>query len=140
GAYKGMKAGMRNNNTKPVPPRNPNQGTSRDEQQFSTNNVNSPNGAESGHSTNGTNTVPTKPNTSTTSRSHGSSAGNIPVNTNNVPSNAGGENANGIGEQSTSSNQQKPVVNTGGQGHIYPQQKHSLLGGNRTVQRANHFL
>src|SRR5699024_4536905 len=89
GAYKGMKAGMRNNNTKPVPPRNPNQGTSRDEQQFSTNNVNSPNGAESktGHSTNGTNTVPTKPNTSATSRSSGSSAGNIPVNTNNVPSN-----------------------------------------------------
>src|SRR5699024_8463102 len=63
GAYKGMKAGMRNNNTKPVPPRDPDQKASQHEQQFSTNAINNPN-VESK-----TNTVPTKPNTSVPSRS-----------------------------------------------------------------------
>ncbi|MDY0407208.1 hypothetical protein P5G51_019400 [Virgibacillus sp. 179-BFC.A HS] len=43
GAYKGMKDGMRNNNVKPVPPRDQNQGKSRNERQFSTNTVNNPN-------------------------------------------------------------------------------------------------
>src|SRR5699024_12641182 len=77
GAYNGVKAGMRNNNTKPVPPRNPDQKASQHEQQFSTNAVNNPN-VESK-----TNTVPTKPNTSVPNR-NGSLASTIPINTSDV--------------------------------------------------------
>lgn len=140
--YKGMKDGMRNNNVKPVPPRDPNQGTTRNEQQFSTNAVNNPNGVEpkTSTSTNGTNTVPTKPNASIPSRPSGSLASTIPINTSNVSSSDGDGTTNGVSEGTASSNQHKPVVNAGGQGHIYPQRKHTLLGGNRTVQRASHYL
>src|SRR5699024_6094183 len=141
GAYKGMKAGMRNNNTKPVPPRDPNQGTSRNEQQFSTNAGNNSNDIESKTNTsNGTNTVPTKPNTSVPSYSSGSLASRIPINTNNASGRNDGGNSDGVGGGAPSSSQHKPIVNAGGQGHIYPQRKHTLLGGNRTVQRASHFL
>lgn len=132
GAYKGMKAGMRNNNTKPVPPRNPDQKASQNEQQFSTNAINNPN-VESK-----TNTVPTKPNTSIPGRS-GSLASSIPVNTSNV-SGSDSDGSSNVGGGATSSSQHKPLVNAGGQGYIHPQRKHTLIGGNRTVQRANHFL
>src|SRR5699024_7156795 len=67
-------------------------------------------------------------------------ASTIPINTSNVSGNDGGGSTNGVGGESSSSSQHKPVVNVGGQGHIYPQRKHTLLGGNRTVQRAGHFL
>ncbi len=142
GMYKGMKDGMRNNNVKPVPPRDPNQGTTRNEQQFSTNAVNNPNGVEpkTSTSTNGTNTVPTKPNASIPSRPSGSLASTIPINTSNVSGSDGDGSTNGVGGGSSLSSQHNPVVNAGGQGHIYPQRKHTLLGGNRTVQRASHFL
>src|SRR5699024_11746587 len=109
----GMKAGMRNNNTKPVPPRNPDQKASQNEQQFSTNAINNPN-VESK-----TNTVPTKPNTSIPGRS-GSLASSIPVNTSNV-SGSDSDGSSNVGGVVTSSSQHKTIVNTGGHGHIHTQ-------------------
>ncbi|OZU88643.1 hypothetical protein CIL03_10145 [Virgibacillus indicus] len=156
GAYKGMKDGMRNNNVKPIPPRDPNQETSRNEQQFSTypnavnngksnimqtgaNSTNSKN-AGSSTNTNGTNSIPkTAENQGMQNHSKGSHANSIPFNTSAVTS-SGGSNESGAGGQTVSNSQTKPVVNPGNEGHIYPQRKHTLIGGNRTVQRGSHFL
>src|SRR5699024_7811572 len=102
GAYKGMKAGMRNNNTKPVTPRNLDQKASQHEQQFSTNAVNNPN-VESK-----TNTVPTKPNTSVPNR-NGSLASTIPINTSDVSGSDSGGASKVWGEPKIPS-QQKPIV------------------------------
>ncbi|MGJ9459940.1 pLS20_p028 family conjugation system transmembrane protein [Oceanobacillus sp. CF4.6] len=142
GVYKGMKDGMRNNNVKPVPPREPNQETSRNERQFSTNTINKSNIMEpkTGTSTNGTSTVPSKPNTSIPSRPSGSPASTIPINTSNVSAGDGGSSKSEVGGKSSSASQHKPVVNAGRRGHIYPQRNHTLIGGNRSVQRASHFL
>src|SRR5699024_4567507 len=41
---------------------------------------------------------------------------------------------------SSSPSQTIPTINNGRQGHIYPQGRHTILGNNRTVQRAGHFL
>lgn len=155
GAYKGMKDGMRNNNVKPVPPRDPNRETSRNEQQFSTNpnavnnsqsnmmqsgtsSTNSKN-AGSNANTNGTNSMPETSSQSMLNRPKGSLASSIPFNTSAVTKN-GGSKESGVEGQSVSNSQPKPVVNGGREGHIYPQRKHTLIGGNRTVQRASHFL
>src|SRR5699024_12116829 len=58
----GMRDGKRNGNVKPVPPHDPNKGTSQDKQQFSTNAVNNSN-ASRGDNTpvNGSSTIPTRP-------------------------------------------------------------------------------
>src|SRR5699024_1703561 len=54
--------------------------------------------------------------------------------------NTGNDTNSSAGKTSTTLNQSTPIVNTGRQGHIHPQRKHTLLGGNRTAQRAGHFL
>src|SRR5690625_2587247 len=134
GMYKGMRDGKRNGNVKPVPPHDPNKGTSQDKQQFSTNAVNNSN-ASRGDNTpvNGSSTIPTRPS------SHGPSTPTEPhVNRKSI--NTSNANNSSAGKTSTTTNQFTPGVNTGRQGHIHPQRKHTLLGGNRTAQRAGHFL
>src|SRR5699024_10450323 len=117
GIYKGIKDGKRNGNVKPVPPRNPDKGTSQNKQQYSTNAIGTSNapGSNMGPSVNGSNTIPT---------------------------NAIGrdEENNGTGKMSSNPNKSTPIVNTGRKGHIHPQRRHTVLGNNRTVQRAGHFL
>src|SRR5699024_6232771 len=71
--------------------------------------------------------------------SHGSSTPTEPhVNTKSIS--ASNATNSSVGKTSTTPNQSTPIVNTGRQGHIHPQRKHTLLGGNRTAQRARHFL
>lgn len=155
GMYKGMKDGLRNDNVKPIPPRDSNQETSRNERQFST----KPNALNNGQSnmmqskisptnsknagpsakTNDTNTIPATLNQSMPDRPKGSLASSIPFNASAI-TDSGGTKESGSGGRSVSNSQSKPVVNGGGEGHIYPQRKHTLIGGNRTVQRASHFL
>src|SRR5699024_7742229 len=116
------------------PPHDPNKGTSQDKQQFSTNAVNNSN-ASRGDNTpvNGSSTIPTRPS------SHGPSTPTEPhVNSKHI--NKSNDNNSSDGKTSTTPNQSTPVVNAGRQGHIHPQRTHTLLGGNRTAQRAGHFL
>ncbi|HLR43127.1 MAG TPA: hypothetical protein VK067_07825, partial [Pseudogracilibacillus sp.] len=133
GMYKGMRDGMRNGNVKPVPPHDPNKDTSQDKQQFSTN-VN-PNASRSNAtpSVNGSSTIPAKASTNDLSTHAGSLASAMPIHTNN-----GTNESHGSAGQS--SPRSKPVMNAGGQGHIHPKRSHTILGGNRSVQRAGHFL
>src|SRR5699024_4547417 len=137
GMYKGMRDGKRNGNVKPVPPHDSNKGTSQNKQQFSTNAVNNPN-ALRGNSTpvNGSSTIPTKPSSHGTNTRTDPHASTTSINT----SNATNATKSSAGKTSITPNQSKPAVNTGRQGHIHPQRKHTLLGGNRTAQRAGHFL
>src|SRR5690625_3358986 len=63
GMYKGMRDGKRNGNVKPVPPRDPNKGTTQDKQQFSTNTVNNTNASRGNNKlVNGSSTRSTKHN------------------------------------------------------------------------------
>src|SRR5699024_12747689 len=59
---------------------------------------------------------------------------------NSKPNNTSHANNSSAGKTSTTPKQPTRVVNAGRQGHIHPQRKHTLLGGNRTAQRAGHFL
>lgn len=137
GMFKGMRDGKRNGNVKPVPPHDPNKGTSQDKQQFSTNAVNNSNASRGGNTpVNGSSTIPTRPSSHGTSTPTEPHVNSKPINTSDA-TNATNSNA---GKTSTTPNQSTPVVNTGRQGHIHPQRKHTLLGGNRTAQRAGHFL
>lgn len=123
GMYKGMRDGKQNSNVKPVPPRDPNKDTSLGKQQFSTNAT-------------GSNTMPSVNGAKTASGTPvGSLASTIPIQTKNGPN---GDSS--AGPASSSPHQPKPVVNAGSQRQTYPQRNHTLLGGNRTVQRAGHFL
>ena len=132
GMYKGMRDERRNSNVKPIPSHDPNKSTSQNKQQFSTN-------APRSNTTplvNGSNTIPTKPDSNISTAPVGSLASRIPINTNNGTNESNSSTDKGISTPS----QSNPVVNTGQQGHIYPRRNHTLLGGNRTVQRTGHFL
>lgn len=138
GMYKGMRDGKRNGNVKPVPPQDPNKGTSQNKQQFPTNTINKPNvsGSNQTSSGNGSSTIPTKQHSNKSSTPVGSLASTIPLNT----SNETNESQGSTGQMPPPPNSSNPAMNAGGQGHIYPKRNHTILGGNRTVQRAGHFL
>src|SRR5699024_2622953 len=120
GMYKGMRDGKRSGNVKPVPPRDPNKGTTQDKQQFSTNTVNNPNPSKGNNTpVNGSSTIPTKPSSdcvSTSTEHHVSPKSIHACNaTNSSPR-----------KPSTTPHQSTPVVNARRQVHLHPRRKHPL--------------
>src|SRR5699024_11572950 len=116
----------------------PNKGTSQNKQQFPTNTINKPNvsGSNQTSSGNGSSTIPTKQHSNKSSTPVGSLASTIPLNTSNETNESQGSTGQMLPPPSASN----PAMNAGGQGHIYLNRNLTILGGNRTLQRAGHFI
>src|SRR5699024_12808934 len=99
GMYKGMRDGKRSGNVKPVPPRDPNKGTTQDKQQFSTNTVNNPNPSKGNNTpVKGSSTIPTKPSSDGVSTSTEPHVSTKSINTSNATNSSDGKPSNTANE------------------------------------------